>query len=118
MRILGVSKKWQKLRLPSWTTFRFARKDNDLHEGEVVQVIYKPRNKEREILGRAKIVKVEQRQFGMHDWNLPQYISTTEARIDGFKSYGDMMLWFHDQYGKRIFNEPINRITLEWIDKK
>lgn len=113
MRILGVSKKWDKLRRPDWTTFRFARKDKDWYEGEVVQVYYKPRSKDREFLGRAKIVKKERRWFGVlvH----PYYISNTEARIDGFKSNGDMALWFREQYGARIFSEPMNRLTLEWV---
>jgi len=35
MRILGVSKKWDKLQRPEWTTFRFARKDKDWYEGEI-----------------------------------------------------------------------------------
>jgi len=51
MRILGVSKKWDKLKNEMlFTTFRFPRKDRDWAVEEVVQLVYKPRSKEREIL--------------------------------------------------------------------
>ena len=114
MRILGVSKKWDKLKEPDWTTFRFERKDKDWYEGEFVQVVYKPRSKDREILGQAKIVKKEQRHFGLFNIYDPRYLTIAEAQEDGFKSYGDMKLWFREQYGKRIFDEPINKLTLKW----
>lgn len=115
MRILGVSKKWDKLRLPDWTTFRFARKDKDWYEGEVVQVYYKPRSKEREFLGRALIVKIEQRQFGLDNVYSSLYITQGDARVDGFQGYFAMQVWFRKQYGARIFSEPMNRLTLEWV---
>lgn len=114
MRILGVSKKWDKLQLPEWTTFRFPRKDRDWYKGEVVQVFYKPRSKEREMLGRAQIIEKEWRQFGIPAILTTLEISSLEARLDGFESYGDMALWFRGQYGTRIFDEPINKLTLEW----
>jgi len=115
MRILGVSKKWDKLKESDWTTFRFARKDKDWHVGEVVQVVYKPRSKDREILGIAKIAKKGQRHFGIANVYDSRYMALPEVQADGFKTYGDMSLWFREQYGARIFSEPINRLTLEWV---
>jgi len=113
MRILGVSKKWDKLKEDTFTTFRFARKDKDWYEGEFVQVFYKPRSKEREFLGIAKIVKKESRWFGARIGH-PDYISNTEARIDGFEDFTQMQIWFAEQYSIRIHTESINRLTLEW----
>ena len=117
MRILGVSKKWDKLRLPFWTTFRFARKDKDWYKGEVVEVVYKPRSKERAVLGQAQLTDVDPRQFGVHTIGSRFYISNTEAQIDGFKNYAKMVIWFRAQYGDRIFSEPMNKITVEWLAK-
>jgi len=116
MRILGFSKKWYKLQRDEFTTFRFPRKDKDWQEGEVVQVVYKPRSKEREVLGLAKIVSIEQRLFGRSLRVVDHYLVITniEAHQDGFPCYGDMALWFREQYGNRIFSEPINRLALEW----
>ena len=56
MRILGFSRKWDKLKNDTFTTFRFERRDADWTVGEVVQVVYKPRTKGREILGVATII--------------------------------------------------------------
>jgi len=57
MRILGFSKKWAKLNNKLlFTTFRFPRKDKDWEIEEVVQIVYKPRSKEREPLGIARII--------------------------------------------------------------
>jgi len=114
-RVLGFSHHWDKLNNPQFTTFRFPRKDRDWYIGEVVQIVYKPRSKEREILGLAKIVKKELRIFCHPEASHPLRIMISEAILDGFKTYGDMSLWFREQYGARIFSEPINRLTLEWV---
>jgi len=115
MRILGFAEKWPKLCQDEFTTFHFSRKDKDWEVDEVVRIVYKPRSKEREVLGIAKIVAKEPRQFGSL---MPDRVTKEEAQVDGFNGYSDMADWFYKQYGERIVNEPINRITLEWIDKK
>lgn len=116
MRILGVKKKWDKLKEPSFTTFRFARKDKDWQLDEIVQIVYKPRSRGREVLGPAEIVGKGKRWFGA--WDLPLgggcFIGDSEARKDGFDNYAKMEEWFRKQYGGRIFREPINKLTLEW----
>lgn len=114
MRILGVKKKWDKLKEPWFTTFRFARKDKDWQVDEIVQVVYKPRSREREILGIAEIVGKDQRCFGQGNMRCIDY---PEAEEDGFSGYTAMMNWFYKQYGERIFNEPINKLTVKWIAK-
>jgi len=116
MRILGVSEKWDKLKQPRWTTFRFTRKDKDWGVGEVVQVVYKPRSKDREVLGIAEIVAKEPRQFAIGfpgPGKLP-YISTAEALTDGFENLTHLLKWFHRRYGSRIDKEPMNKLTLRW----
>lgn len=60
MRILGFSQKWHKLNNGIlFTTFRFPRKDKDWEIEEVVQIVYKPRSKQREPLGIARIIRKE-----------------------------------------------------------
>jgi hypothetical protein len=114
MRILGVKKKWDKLKEPSFTTFRFARKDKDWQMDEIVQVVYKPRSKEREILGPAKIKDKSPRIFDSSRTFSHYLITNPEVQADGFSSYQEMMDWFYKQYGERIFREPINKLTLKW----
>ena len=118
MRILGVSQKWPKLRRGKFTTFRFKRRDKVWEVDEEVKVVYKPRSKERELLGIAIITAKERRQFGYiqgEPYNLE--ITNIEARQDGFQNYEVMQFWFFNQYGDRIFNEPINKLTLKWMCK-
>lgn len=112
MRILGFEKKWPKLENDFFTTFRFPRRDKDWEVTELVQIVYKPRSKEREILGIARIINKDERQF----LSFGQFeISDTEAREDGFTGYVEMKDWFFKQYGERIFNEPMNKLTLAWL---
>ena len=105
MRILGFSKKWDKLLNDSFTTFRFARKDRDWDVGEMVQVVYKPRSKDREILGVAKIISKETR-LGCQD--------DAEAQEDGFIDARDMERWMVKTYGEARTWEPMNKLTLRW----
>jgi len=115
MRILGFEKKWPKLERAKFTTFRFPRKDRDWQVGEEVQIVYKPRSKDREVLGTAKITGKAQRQVGTVD---PQRVITREEAIaDGFSGYFDMADWLYLHYGDRIFNEVINRLSLTWAMK-
>lgn len=131
MRILGVREKWDKLRQPRWTTFRFARKDQDWQVGEIVQVVYKPRRKGGgEKLGIAEIIGKEKRWVGwantlihwIHSQNdiLPGgwgwgTVSYKEAVEDGFEGVLDMIRWMTKTYKDRNNQEMMNKLTLEWI---
>lgn len=114
MRILGVSASWPKLKQKRWTTFRLRRRDKDWHEGEVVQIVYRPRSKQREVLGIAKIVSKELRHFwGMLKEGEP--IANYEAVEDGFGDVRAMWLWMKKAHRDRIYTEPVNKLTLEWV---
>ena len=123
MRILGMSKSWDKLRETTWTTFRYKRADRDWGIGEVVRVVYKPRRKGGgTILGVAEIIKSEPRWViasdeshlldiihkGDHD-SIP-IVSDQEAIADGFESRAEFVKWF----GIRRLLEPINKLSLKW----
>lgn len=125
MRIMGYSKKWDKLQHPEFTTFRFKRKDKDWGLNETVQVVYKPRSKEREILGIAQIIKKEPKAMALYgDKTGVTHITDEEAIADGFSDtevkHGYFYMWefLWDYYGgERLLNEPMNKLTLKWIDK-
>ncbi len=107
MRILGVTEKWAKLNQPEWTTFRLPRKDKDWQEEEEVQVVYRPRSKQREYLGKAKIVSRELRtSIGL---------SEIEAIADGFPSCLAMWLWLKEAHKGIKMTDPINKLTLRWL---
>ena len=118
MRILGFQRKWEKLQKPEFTTFRFERRDKDWQLGEQVQIVYKPRHKDREILGIAVIVGKE---FRSPDAELPKRniisISDEEAKEDGFMDYEDMWNWLLEVYGDedKLMFEPMNKLTLRKI---
>ena len=128
MRILGFSKKWKKLNQDEFTTFRLTRKDKDWQICELVQIVYKPRSKERENLGFAEIINKEQRSAVKLDPldGIP-IISDDEALADGFESkvnryglfispYFVMWEWLFDTHDiRRLIKEPINKLTLKWI---
>jgi len=130
MRILGFSKKWGKLNNLLFTTFRFPRKDRDWQVEEVVQVVFKPRSKEREILGVARIIRKQEKDLNKkwsyyptpHFPNTPDMITLLEAKEDGFDAMhggGDtekMRKFFIDTYGySRCNKELINKLTLYWL---
>lgn len=118
MRILGFTKKWDKLEQAEFTTFRFPRKDADWKVGEQVQIVYKPRSKERVRLGTAEIIgKVAERIFPepIPDPICPiAAVSEYEAIKDGFPNLREMHLWMWDRYKRRAVNEPMNKLTLKW----
>lgn len=117
MRILGFSRRWPKLSQSEFTTFRFARKDKDWAQHELVQVVIKPRSKDRHVLGFAKIIHKDRKLFAFpHD--APLEISDMEAMKDGFAGYMDMRDWFKAQYGNRIFQEYLNKLTLQWQEMR
>lgn len=127
MRILGFSKKWPKLKQPEFTTFRFRRRDRDWAVGELVQIVYKPRSKDRDILGTAEILSSERRWVlnAEDDW-LKHYcycdyfavkaVRENEAVEDGFKDRADMVDWIGRAHRLRNLLEPMNKLTLRWVD--
>jgi hypothetical protein len=133
MRELGFSKKWGKLASEIlFTTFRFPRKDKDWQIEEVVKIVYKPRSKEREVMGVARIIRKEIKDlnkqfhynFGTYSQpNTSDTITPNEAEDDGFTGMhggGDtekMRRFFIDTYGYSKCKEPINKLTLYWIER-
>jgi len=116
MRILGFKELWWKLSQDEFTTFRFPRKDKDWQVGEVVQVVYKPRSKNRDILGTAEIIRKEPR------WIKPKLrddipdITEEEVVADGFEGWREMWAWLLKSYDiRRLLREPINKLTLRKI---
>ena len=133
MRILGFSRKWQKLTDDIlFTTFRYPRRDKDWQVEEVVQVVYKPRTKGRVILGIARIIR-KQKKNTKKGWcyypslgfpTTPDMITPQEAYEDGFSGMhggGDvqkLLQWLRESNPDRYFREPIvNKLTLYWITK-
>ena len=109
MRILGFSQKWQKLSNPEFSTFRFPRRDRDWQEGEVVQIVYKPRSRNRKVLGIAQIMSKECREMYMFTIH-----RDSEAINDGFSSWHEMLIWINETHGDRWKYEPMNKLTLRW----
>ena len=140
MRILGFSKKGDKLAAVNkdelFSTFRPPRKDRDWAVEEVVQIVYKPRTKEREILGVARIIRKQLKDpakdfdyfygggYGARVKNTPDIITPEEAKEDGFVGMhggGDiekMRKYFYETYGYPKYQDPINRLVLYWIEQK
>ena len=121
MRILGVSEGWPKLEKPEFTTFRFARKDRDWQVGEMVQVVYRPRSKDREVLGTARIMGKEARCMAWRGSELTEpKVTEEEAETDGFgppgkEAYFAMWRWLWGVYGgRRVVDEPMNKLVLHW----
>lgn len=114
MRILGFSEMWPKLLQGEFTTFRFPRKDKDWYVGEEVQIVYKPRSKEREMLGVAVVIGRARRQMLYPVAVLNVYLE--EAIADGFNNSEEMEHWLIKTYGeKRLTAEPMNKLTLKWM---
>ena len=121
MRILGFSKKWDKLQRGEFTTFRFKRKDHDWNVGEVVQIVYKPRSKDRGILGVAEIINLEPRSVAPYTLGGPSNldVSHREAVEDGFENVVEMVEWFEKTYGEeRLTQEVMNKLTLRWVGRE
>jgi len=124
MRILGFTEKWPKLKEPLFTTFRFTRRDRDWEVGELVQIVFKPRSKSREILGIAQILSSERRWvLNAKDDKLKHYgdyfavkaVTETEAILDGFENRAGMVVWIRRAHRLRNVLEPMNKLTLRWV---
>ena len=138
MRILGFSKKWGKLNKQwfesdyhTFTTFRFPRKDRDWEIEEIVQIVYKPRSKEREPLGIARIIRKQEKDLSKKYYEFngvnksPDVLTPDDAKEDGFIGMhggGDvekMMKFLSDSYGYcAVRDRPMNKLTLYWISRE
>lgn len=133
MREIGFSKEWPKLKQETFTTFRFPRKDKDWQMEEVVKVVYKPRTKERKVLGVARIIRKQPKDLNkrfnyytglgnFYQKNEADCVTPEEAENDGFTGRnggGDtekFLKFFQETYGySRCRDEKINKLTLYWI---
>lgn len=111
---MGFQKQWinhltgkPKLSEDEFTTFRFPRKDKDWEVGEVVQIVLKPRTKERIPLGEALIVSKEPRSD-----SLATGFCDGEAQRDGFHSAIELIDFLTK--GKPSCGLHPNRLTLRW----
>lgn len=96
-----------KLTQPSFTTFRFTRRDKDWAVGEVVRVVYQARNKRnRSILGQA-VIKAKKAVDINH-------IEIRDIMADGFATRYDMAQWLRKGGGNRYIFEKVNRLVLVW----
>jgi hypothetical protein len=114
VRILSVMEKWPKLKNPRWPTFRLQRRDKDWQVGEFVQVVYRTRSKQREVLGIARIVKKEIKHFG-GPFLIGTAITEEEAIEDGFSGAVEMANWMLKTHGDRVRREILNKLTIAWI---
>ena len=116
MRILGFSKRWDKLHQSEFTTFRFPRKDKDWYVGEQVLVKYKPRSPANIVLGQAEIISKELRWMKPKLRNDILDITQEEAVTDGFEGWRDMWNWLLKTYDiRKLLREPMNKLTLKWL---
>ena len=136
MRILGFSKQWGKLNKQwferdkhTFTTFRFPRKDKDWEVEELVQVFYKPRSKEREALGIARIIRKQEKDLNKKYYSCsdickdPDVITPSEAYEDGFSGMhggGDIKKLLDFLRDSSTFDQyyrvgKINKLTLYWL---
>ncbi len=99
-----------------------------------MQIVYKPRSKDKEPLGIARIIRKQPKDLnkrfcyypGMSAYlkeNTPDVITPNEAEEDGFTGMhggGDtekMRQFFLDTYGYSKCKEPINKLTLYWMEQ-
>ena len=130
MRILGFGKKWGKLNNGIlFTTFRFPRKDKDWQVEEMVQVVYKPRSKEREPLGIARIIRKQEKDINKKFYGFgdickdPDVITPLDAERDGFTGMhggGDIekmreFLRSTSTYEQFYRVGKVNKLTLYWL---
>jgi len=114
MRILGFSKKWNKLSQKEFATFRYPRVDKDWYIGEKVQIIIQPRKKGGgEKLGIAEIVNKEIRELDPF-FQSDSLITDKEAIEDGFDNREDMVDWMQKTYGLDYIS-AMHKLTLRWL---
>jgi len=122
MRIMGFQKQWvnqltgkPKLEGNRFTTFRFPRKDRDWEVGETVQIVMKPRTKERIPLGEAVIVSKEIKSLIVGPiCRNRNSITNDEAQMDGFHSAIDLVDFIMEERPLSNWGLHPNRLTLRW----
>ena len=117
MRILGFSKKWDKLKQLEFTTFRYPRCDIDWYVGEEVQIVVQPRRKGGgDKLGIAKIINKEIRELESYfaERGYGSLVTDDEVLADGFTSREDMVTWMEKTYGLNYISR-MNKLTLRWV---
>ena len=107
MREISFAKRWEKLEEPEFTTFRMQRRDKDWQLGERVKVVYHARQKDREVLGIADIVRMEEVDLKL--------ITLNEAVGDGFQSVAEMVTWLLEVHGARLKQVPLHKLTLQYL---
>lgn len=121
MRIISFEEYWPKLHDARFTTFRFTRRDRDWEQGEQVQVVVNTRSKNRQPLGIAKISdKIPGYAFpqDIEFCSFPCHaIELREAIVDGFENRRSMHDHFVVRYGKKLLEEPLNKLVLMWIER-
>lgn len=116
MRVMGFSRKWEKLSQPVFSTFRLPRKDRGWSIGEQVQIVYRPRSKDREILTDAAIIlNVESRSFNPR---MAPKITQLEAIADGFVSVGQMQAWLEKAHGHFNSSTIFNKLTIGQVQSE
>lgn len=84
----------------------FPRNDKDWFVGEQVQVVLKPRSRNREKLGLAVIINKEVRCRAIDD---------NEAKADGFNDCREMEAFMVKAHGIAKTRQPMNKITLRKV---
>jgi hypothetical protein len=103
---------WGKLQNDEFTTFRFARRDKDYQVEEKLQAWYRQRSPKRQYLFNVEVVSKYPK------WLIDAnglYINVEEAKEDGFETPELMFTFLHKAHGKRVYREPINKLTLRKI---
>ena len=85
--------------------------------GELVQVVFHNRSKDREYLFNAEIINKEAKRISPAIKNSYPLITEDEAINDGFLSLGMMMAWFLKTYSRKTdrFIGPLNKLTLRRV---
>jgi hypothetical protein len=137
MQQLGFTKDWPyynresygsprpygaKLEYASFTTFRWPRLDGrDMQVGQLVQVVMRPRSKERELLGLALVVSAEQIRL--------DNINDAMANEDGFEAGYKLRWWLKEDPRSKdsplvwryrlvwIIRQPHTKTARAWVDR-
>lgn len=104
MRIMDFSEMWPKLRDAEFTTFRLTRRDRDWALGEQVQIVYRPRSKDRRPLCLANIYGKRSTTF--------KSVTEEEAIADGFSSSLEMWQWLQKAHPGIAMSTPLNKLYL------
>ena len=102
---------------PEFSTFRYPRGDKDWYVGEQVQVFFNSRSPQREKLGIAQLIMIEDRE--LDPWSSKQsviaLITDKEAFEDGFPGGRmEMIEYMEKTYGCDYISR-FHKIILRWL---